>query len=201
MSSGSDREVGIARVYATAMLHLAKSSGQEDGLRDELVSVSALLAGQPAFEAFLSNPTVDSEARQRTIEKLFRGKFSDVLVDSMQVLNRNERLGSIRGIAEAYRLLHEELKGRVEVHVRTSAPLNEVLRARLRTKLKEKTGKQADLVETVDESLIGGMIVQIGDEKHDNSVLAKLATLGRTLLDRASREIYSGRTYTAGQVS
>ena len=198
MSSGHDREVGIAGVYATAMLNLAKSSGQEDGLREELARVSALLAGEQEFEAFLSDPTVDSEARQQMIEKLFRGRYSDVLVDSLQVLNRKERLGSIRAIAEAYRLLHQEMKGRVEVHVRTAAPLNEALRAKLRTKLAKKTGKQADLVETVDESLIGGLIVQIGDEKHDNSVLRKLATLARNLLDRASREIYSGRTYTVG---
>ena len=125
------------------MLNLAKSSGQEDGLREELAGVSALLAREQEFEAFLSNPTVDSEARQRMIEKLLRGRYSDVLVDSLQVLNRKERLGSIRSIAEAYRLLHQEMKGRVEVHVRTAAPLNEALRAKLRTKLAKKTGKQS----------------------------------------------------------
>ncbi|MEK7731851.1 MAG: ATP synthase F1 subunit delta [Planctomycetota bacterium] len=198
MSSGNERETGIARIYATAMLNLSKPSGHADGLRQELADVAGLLDGQPEFEAFLSNPTVGAEVRQRMIEKVFRGRFSDVLVDSLQVLNRKDRLGLIRSIADAYRLLHDELMKRIEVHVRTAVPLNEALRAQLRVKLSVKTGKQVELVETVDETLIGGMIVQIHDEKYDNSVLRKLLTLGRNFLDRASREIYSGRTYTAG---
>jgi len=198
MSSGNEREAGIAKIYATAMLNLSKPSGQADGLRRELADVAGLLDGQPEFEAFLSNPTVGAEARQRMIEKVFRGRFSDVLVDSLQVLNRKDRLGLIRSIAHAYRLLHDELMKRIEVHVRTAVPLNEALRTQLRTKLAAKTGKQAELVETVDETLIGGLIVQIHDEKYDNSVLRKLRTLGRNLLDRASQEIYSGRTYTVG---
>jgi len=180
------------------MLNLSKPSGQADGMRQELADVAGLLDGQPEFEAFLSNPTIGSEVRQRMIEKVFRGRFSDVLVDSLQVLNRKDRLGLIRSIVNAYRLLHDELMKRIEVHVRTAVPLNEVLRAKLRAKLAAKTGKQAELVEVVDETLIGGMIVQIHDEKYDNSVLRKLLTIGRNLLDRASREIYSGRTYTAG---
>lgn len=198
MSSGNDRETGIARIYATAMLNLSKASGQADGIRQELADVAGLLDDQHDFEAFLSNPTVGAEARQRMIEKVFRGRFSDMLVDSLQVLNRNDRLGLIRSIAGAYRLLHDELMKRIEVHVRTAVPLNEALRAKLRETLSSKTGKQAEMVETVDETLIGGLIVQIHDEKYDNSVLRKLQTLGRNLLDRASREIYSGRTYTAG---
>lgn len=198
MSSGSDREAGIARIYATAMLNLSKASGQPDVLRQELAKVAELLDGQPEFEAFLSNPTVGAEARQRMIEKVFRGRFSDVLVDSLQVLNRKDRLSLIRSIADAYRFQQDELMKRIEVHVRTAVPISEALRIKLRAKVSAKTGKQAELLETVDETLIGGLIVQIHDEKYDNSLLRKLLVVGRNLLDRASREIYSGRTYTAG---
>lgn len=200
MSSGNDREAGIARVYATALLNLSKAPGQADGLRRELADLAALLDGQPQFGAFLSNPTVGVETRQRMIEKVFRGRFSDLLVDGLQVLNGKDRLGLIRSIAESYRLLHEEMTNRIEVHVRTAVPLHEAMRSKLRSRLAGKTGKQAELVEKVDETLIGGMIVQIGDEKHDNSVSRKLQTLGRNLVERASREIYSGRKYTVGQV-
>src|SRR3972149_4526163 len=133
MSSGSDREVGIGKVYATAMLNLARSSGQAESLRDELANVASLLDGQPAFEAFLSSPTVESETRKRTIEKVFRGRVSDIFVDSMQVLNGKERLGVIRSIAEAYQLLHEEMSGRIEVNLRPATPLSNALRSRLRT--------------------------------------------------------------------
>jgi len=200
MSSGNEREAGIAKIYATAMLNLSKPSGQAESLGQELARVAGLLVGQPDFETLLSNPTIGTEVRQRMIEKVFRGRFSDILVDSLQVLNRKDRLGLIRSITDAYRQLHDELMKRIEVHVRTAVPLSESLRVKLRTKLAAKTGKQAELVETVDDTLIGGMIVQIQDEKYDNSVLRKLLTLGRNLLDRASREIYSGRTYTAGHV-
>lgn len=180
------------------MLNLSRPSRQADQLRQELADVAGLLDGRPEFEAFLSNPTVGTGARQRMIENVFRGRVSDVLVDSLQVLNRKDRLGLVRGIADAYRLLHDEMMKRIEVKVCSAVPLNEALRAKLRAKLNLKTGKQIELRETVDETLIGGLIVQIHDEKYDNSLLRKLVVVGRNLLDRASREIYSGRTYTAG---
>jgi len=176
------------------MLRLARSTGQADALGEELKGFAGLVAGNTEFGAVLDSPTVNASTRQRMIEKLFRGKFGDVLVDSLQVLNRNERLFLSEAVAEEYHQLLEEANGRVEVQVRSASPLTDPLRVRLREALAKTTGRQVDLIERLDESLIGGLVVQVGDDKYDSSVRRKLQAVGQLLVDRASREILRGRS-------
>lgn len=195
MPSVEPRELAVARIYAQAMLQLAQARDQVDALLAELLDFVALAERDAQFEMFLTSPDIDLGARRQTVEKLFRGRYSDLFVDSIQVLNRKDRLMLIHAVAEAYRNAHEELQGRVEVLVRSAAPLTEQARARLREVASMHTGREADLVETVDESLLGGLVLQIGDEKLDASLATKLKTLAASLLDRASREIHGGRSF------
>ena len=198
MASFDDRELALAGVYSNAMLELAEAGGQADKLRDELLDLAAYVEADAQFETFLSSPLVDAEERQQTIEKLFRGRYSDLFVDSLQVLSRKERLGLLPAVAETYRLGHEELRKRVEAHTRTAWPLTGKLRVRLKSVIAEHTGREVDLVETVDEDLLGGIVVRVGDEKFDMSVATQLGTLEKALTERASREIHRGRSFAEG---
>ncbi len=195
MPKVADQQLALARVYATAMLGLAQSQGEVDTLFSELRDFADRVEKDAELASFLSSPTVGVEARRNTVEKLFRGRRSDLFVDAMQVLNRKGRLSLITSVTEAYRLERETLQGRVEVHVRTAAPLTDKLRERLRDVVSRRTGKEPDLVETVDESVLGGLVVQIGDTKLDASVATKLRRLNKALRERASREIHHGRAY------
>ncbi len=199
MGKVNDKELALARVYGGSMLELAAAQDRADGLLAELGDLLALLDGNARFEEFLSSPMVDVSARSATLEKVFRGKVSDLLLDSLQVLNRKERLPLLRAITEAYRLAHQELRGLVDVQVLTAVPLPDKMREKLRDAAARFTGRQAQLVESVDESILGGMILRIGDTKFDTSVSAKLRKLGGCLHERAAQEIHGGRGYvTAG---
>ena len=195
MPDVSDQELAVARVYASAMIELAKASDQVDALLEELEDLAQRVEADTAFNTFLSTPMVDMQARRKTLEKLFRGRYSDLLVDSLQVLNRKGRLGLIRAVAKAYYLAREELLGRVEVLVRSAVPLTERHRGGVREVAATHTGKEVDLIETVDEALLGGLVIRIGDEKFDASVATRLRTLAGKLLERASHEIHGGRDY------
>ncbi|MFQ5495084.1 MAG: ATP synthase F1 subunit delta [Phycisphaerae bacterium] len=198
MAAVTDQDLAIARVYSAAMLELAESQGEVDFLLGELTDFVHALGRLEGLASFVSDPTIDPEARRRTIEKLFRGRYSDLLVDSLQILNRKGRLGMIEAVAEAYRMAQEELRGRVTVVVRTAAPLSKALRDRLSAVIAKRTGKDPDLIEQTDESLLGGLVVRLGDDQFDGSVASDLKRLGRVLAERASHEIHSGRTYVEG---
>jgi F-type H+-transporting ATPase subunit delta len=198
MSHVDERDLALGALYATAMWAVAEQQDLTSTLLDEVHDLSTYLEKHPEFGTFLSSPTVDTNARANVIEKLFRGKYSDVFVNTVQVLNAKDRLSYFPAVAESYRLLHEERSGRVEVFVQTAHPLNEALRNQLRDVASKRTGLVADLVERVDDSLIGGMVVQIADDKFDMSVSTQLARVFRRLLDRASQEIHSGRRYLEG---
>lgn len=195
MATRDQQDEAVARVYASALFDLAQSKDQVDTLLEELGDLTAHLKRDADFADFLSTPAVNTAVRGAVIEKLFRGRYGDLLVDSLQVLNNRERLGALGAVAQAYQRLHKDGRGHVDVHVRTAVPLTDALRTQVRELAGKLAGKQADLVETVDASLLGGLIVQIGDEKFDASVRTRLQTLRSALLERASRELHSGKSH------
>lgn len=194
MAKVSNREIGPARVYAKALLSLAESRGEADALRDELLEFKKFVQAHPEIGAYLSMPTMDPEKRRVFMEKTLRGRLSDLLVDALQVMNRKDRLILFPEVVEQYRLLHEELRGVVDVHVRTAVPLDEGLRSEIRTAAKNYSGKEPALIEAVDAELLGGLVVHIGDMKFDGSVAMRLRGLSRKLAELGVREIHGGKT-------
>lgn len=185
----------IAGVYARAALALAEEQGTAKTLLEELEILVQELDRNSALVAFLSSPLVKTDTRSRALERMFRGRLSDLLVDTLQVMNRKGRSGLLRALAVAYRRELEELRGQIRVQVKTAIPLSDRLRERLRRALAEFSDKQPLLEERVEKSLIGGVVLNVGDHKVDSSVAKELRRLGKRLLDRASHEIHSGRIY------
>jgi F-type H+-transporting ATPase subunit delta len=191
----SEQEIAIARVYARATLSLAESQGLSDDVLEQLESLQTQMDRSPTFEGFLTSPLVDTKERRAVLDRGFRGKMSEVLLDTLQVMNNKGRSGLLRALVEAYRQEYEDLKGQIRVRVKTAVPLTGELRRRLEQAVSKVTGRRAKLEESVERSLIGGLVLQVADRKIDASVANELRGLGQRLLDRASREIHSGRTY------
>ena len=192
MKSVDDGNLGLGRLYAKALLDLADEQGNADGLLDELSDLADYLEGNPELVSHFGSPLVEGTDRARTLEKAFRGRASDLLVDALQVINRKGRLGSLRAIAEAYRQELRDRRGQVDVFVRTAVPLTEGLRARLSDSLAQFTGRKPTLIEKVDPSVIGGLVVEVAGTKIDTSVASRLKSLGAALERRASEEIHRG---------
>ena len=197
MARVDDRDLPLGRLYAEAMLRLAEERGEGDALLEELQELVALLDQDPRLDDFLASPLVDGKVRARVIEETFRGRASDVLVDSLQVINRKGRLAFLRAVAEAYRIAHRDLRGWVEVHVRTAVALTDAQRARVRNAAAASTGKKPTLAERVDPKLIGGIVIEAEGRKIDASVLTRLLEVRDALRNRASEEIIRGTPYVA----
>jgi F-type H+-transporting ATPase subunit delta len=194
MAHVDERSLALGRVYAAAILALAEPAGRGAEVQEELDGLSRLVSGDPELELFFSSPLIAEEAREDVIEKTLRGQASDLVVDALQVINRKGRLGQLRAIAEAYRLEYRGLHGLVDARVRTAVPLSAELRERLRAAVARFTGKQPDITEQVDPSLLGGMIVEVAGKKIDSSVSFRLSQLGAAFDRRASEEIQRGST-------
>lgn len=192
MSRIDDRNLGLGRLYARALLDLAEEQGSAGELLDELAELARYVEGNPELVDLFASPFVEGADRARMLEKVFRGRASDLLVDALQVINRKGRLGSLRTIAEAYRQELRDRRGQVDVFVRTAVPLSGDLRARLSESLAAFTGRQPALFEKVDPSVIGGLVVEVAGTKIDTSVASRLKGLGANLERRASEEIHRG---------
>lgn len=190
-----EQEIAIAEVYAGALLQLAEARGEGDAVLDELVGVKGLLDVHAEFAGYLSNPTVDMDARRVAIDRTMRGRANELLVNTLQVMNRRDRLDLLPALLVAYERELDLLRERESVEVVTAVPLTEALRERLAGVIRKMTGRQTRLVENVDEELIGGLVIKIGDRKIDTSVARALALLAEKFNERASAEVQALRSY------
>ena len=191
----SSQEIAVARVYAQALLELAEAQGQADTVLEELVSLGTLIDRDPAFANFLVTPLVDIKERRQALDRMFRDQMSEILLDTLQVMNTKGRSALVRALVEAYGQEYEELRGQVRVAVQSAVPLTDALRQQLQQAVSGFTGKTPKLEESVDPELIGGLVLQVADRRVDTSVFKEIKGLRQQLLDRASQEIHSGKTY------
>lgn len=187
-----NRELAVARVYARSLLVLAEEDGISDEVRAELAGLAAEVATHPEISSFLASPLVGEARRAEAVEAMFRGRLSDLLVDTLQVMNAKGRLALLRALALAFEEELDRLRGRVDVVVTTAVPLSDELRERVRSVAAERSGKQPRLVESVDPEILGGMVLRIGDRKLDASVASELRRMDLRLKDRMPDAVFSG---------
>ncbi|MCP4249476.1 MAG: ATP synthase F1 subunit delta [bacterium] len=195
MATTDDTVTAIADSYAEALLALSEQRGLSDRVLAELGELAACFEKDPAVADFFSSPAVDDTARQAALEKMFRGRLDDLTVDALQVLNAKGRAALVPAVYERFRLGLERVRGEIDVTVTSAVALGAGERDRLVEAMQARTGKKPQLIERVDESLLGGLVVQVGDEKLDCSVANQLATLRESFRERASREIHAGAAY------
>lgn len=195
MASVDERHLGIARLYGRAMLSVAAEQDAAESLLDELEELVGLSRTDAEFEHFLSSPILDGESRRETLERALRGRASDLLVDSLQVINKKGRLDLLEPMLATYQEELRALRGEVEAKITTAVPLTNEQREDVRARVSSYTGKKAFLVEQVNADLLGGMVIQVGDQKVDMSVSRDLELLGKAYSKRLSSELLAGRQF------
>lgn len=191
--AGDDRLIGLGRVYAEALFRLAEERGAAEELLAELEALAGVFATQPHLAEPLLSPIGDPAARRAALEHIFRHRTSDLLVDTLQVLNRRGRLQLFAAIAAAYREVFQQARHVLDVHVESAVPLDGAQRDRLRELTRRLTGHEARLLERVEPELLGGLVVRVRDRKFDTTLRRKLGRLHLQLTERASREIIQAR--------
>ncbi len=186
-----EQQVAVARVYARALLDLARKHHEERAVLEEFEAMIEQFERQPAFERILGDPGVDEAERAGILERVLRHRANDLVVNTLQVMNRKGRSALLRPLIQAYREELAELEGEVEATVITAVPLSEAHRKRLNASLARYTGKKIVLDESVDAGLVGGMILRLGDRKIDSSVARELWRVGARLEERASEELHT----------
>jgi len=192
-----EKGIEIADVYATALLELAQKAGQTDEILAELDELLRLTEADPNFTAFLYSATIDADARARSLERLFRGRLSDILLDTLQVMNQHGRVGLIRQLRRAYVLRLEQARGQIEVTAISAVELDPQQRKAVAEVAEEISGRTALVEYVIDPEIIGGLVLQIGDYRLDNSIRRQLSLVRGQLLERSRRGVDGGLVETS----
>jgi len=184
----------IGRVYAQALISAAESAGQTEAILDEFDSfIDDLLGKQPRFAAVLSSVLVQAEKKATLMDHVLSGHASKTFLQFLKVVARHGRLDYLRSMRDAAHAIHDEMRGHVSIEVRSAAELDEARAERIRATLVGMLNRQTDLVTVVDPSLIGGLVVRVGDTVYDASVSTHLEKLRREMINRSVHEIQSRR--------
>lgn len=175
-------ETATLSSYAQAILELADARGITQQVADDIESIAGLIQQDVTFGKYLADPSVSVAEREGVIDRTFGGRTDSILLAFLKLLNTRNRLGQLPGIAKAFKGLLDARSGNVnvEVTVAQTLPSNEL--EDVRQQLSRKLGKNALVSQKVDESIIGGIVLKIGDSLIDGSVKSQLETLKRKMI-------------------
>ena len=172
----------VADKYSSAMFELAQEQNKLDLMEEQLGYVASVMDEQPELSSFLENPTVTEDAKIKLIGKIFESSLDKVALHFIYVMIKRGRDCYIKQTIAAFIKKSREARGILEATVTVAEPITADIEASVQAKLREVTGKDVILSVRQDPSIMGGIIIQVGDKRIDGSVSRRLQELEKSLL-------------------
>ncbi|MEQ8173773.1 MAG: F0F1 ATP synthase subunit delta [Syntrophomonadaceae bacterium] len=171
----------VARRYAEALFSLAQESEKIDEFQVEMEKVVSALAEVPEFKGYLEHLLIPAKDKKEVIKQIFADQISQTTLNFVFILIDKRREGYLEVILDEYKAMADESKNitKADLISAKEIPSDEI--QALAGKLSASTGKTVQLSQVVDESLIGGVKLRIGDRVIDATVAKRLEMLKEQL--------------------
>jgi len=170
----------LARPYAEAVFRLADGEGKLGEWSDMLANLAQVAADQNV-QAAMSDPNLSSPKVAGLFLNILGGKLTGEAENLVRVLAENRRLDVLPEVASQFETLKNDREGLVEARIVSAFALDDAQLADLVARLEKKTGKRVKAEVRVDNDLIAGVRVEVGDKVIDGSARAQLAALAAAL--------------------
>jgi F-type H+-transporting ATPase subunit delta len=178
------RRSGAARRYAEAGFEVAMRDGSLESWRAELDIAAAIIGDERAMKV-LSNPAIPRDRRATVLGELLEGRVSQPVENLLQFMLRRGRIEDVLRVAAEFRRLDDDRQGITRATATSAAPLTPDETRALTERLEQSTGGRIALDAQVDPSLLGGLVVRLGDLLMDGSVSGRLERLRNQLVSGA----------------
>ncbi|MFB9051955.1 ATP synthase F1 subunit delta [Formosa undariae] len=159
--------------YAKAVLGIAKTDNSAEAVNSDMTLIAKTIADSKDLSDMLESPVIKSSVKKSALLEIFKST-TPLTVKLFDTLIENRRLPLLEEVATKYKQLFEQLSGTEIAIVTTAVPLTSDLEVKILAKLKELTGKTVEVKNVIDEDIIGGFILRVGDLQYDDSVADKL---------------------------
>ena len=164
--------------YAKATLDFAVEKKAADKVEGDMRKIAETIADNKELQQMLGSPVVKNANKKDFLNKIFKGGHQ-ITTGLISTLADNKRIDILQEVAYKYIIQYEKMKGEDVATVTTAVPLSAGLEKQILAKVKELTGNKVSLENKIDESIVGGFILRVGDLQYDASVANKLNTLKR----------------------
>ncbi|CAL68210.1 ATP synthase F1 subunit delta [Christiangramia forsetii] len=176
------RGTRAAQRYAKAILSLAKDKNSAEAVNEDMISISKTVVNSRDLENMLTSPVIKDSTKKSALLEIFKD-LNTITKGAIDILLENGRIGILHLVARQYIIKFNELNNVRQAVVTTAVPLDKELEAVILSKVKELTGSEASLKSVIDEDIIGGFVLRVGDLQYDASVSRNLRRLERELKD------------------
>ena len=178
VATSSSPVSGVAERYALSLFELAREEGSIDTVESELNQFQALIDENADFRRLVESPAFTSAEQLSAMAAIVSAVGASALTANfLKVIATNRRLFVLPGIVRSFRAKAAEYRGEVDASVISANALSDTQRRELAEALGQFAGKTVTMHESVDPSILGGLIVKIGSRQIDTSLRTKLNSL------------------------
>ncbi len=172
----------IAKRYARAFFEIAREDGLYEKYYLELTLFSSIVKENKDLKDLLLNPVFDQAEKRAVVDSLLKKvDISNITANFLRLLVDKRRIGILPEIESCYRKLMDDALRKIRVDVKTAFPLSVELSGKIQKRMEEITGRKVEMAVSEDASLLGGIVVGVGDTLYDGSIKTQLHNI-RNLL-------------------
>lgn len=172
----------VSMTYARSLMELA--GGEAETIGHELDQLADLFGAEPRLAELFRNRSISAARRAHSIERMFKGRISELTYNFVQVVNDKGRLALLPAMAAAFGQLLKVQRGEVDVEVISARPLSAEQISAVSQQIAGAVGGKPVVTSRVDESIIGGLKLKVGSKLIDGSVATRLQRVKRDLIAR-----------------
>ncbi|MFV0513314.1 MAG: F0F1 ATP synthase subunit delta [Jhaorihella sp.] len=178
MSEPASIAASIAERYATAIFEIAQDNKNLDGLESGIGDLDAALTESADLRALIGSPLISRDEQKAAISAIAsKMGLAPVLGKSLALMAEKRRLFVVPQLIAALRVLLADARDEVTAEVASAKALTKAQTEKLAATLTERVGKTVTINATVDENLIGGLVVKVGSKMIDTSIRSQLNSL------------------------
>jgi len=173
----------LAKRYARAFFDIAVEEGKIEEYGRELASFASLIMQNKALQEFLANPIFELKSKKNVVEELLgRTRISGRTANFLRLLVDKQRINFLGEVENSYKEFMDKSLKKVRVSVKTAWPLTSELGGGAQAGGWPRwTGKDVEMTVEDDSSLIGGLVVRVGDTMYDGSIKSQLGNIRKLL--------------------
>jgi F-type H+-transporting ATPase subunit delta len=169
-----------ARAYAEALFDVAKRNGRLDAVRDELAQFADAVAADRDLQVFFFSPYFSSAEKKAGLERAVSGAQPE-LVNFLELAIEKQRMPEVFRIRRQLDELWKRENRRIDVTVTSAVELEAAVVSKVGEEIERQTGRQVDLASRVDEEILGGIVLQVGNMVLDASIRNRLEKLRKSV--------------------
>jgi len=173
----------LSVTYARALVELAVEADRLRPVLDEVRAFAGLLRDQKDLRVFIESPAISGGSKRQVLERSFRGKMDDLVLDFIELVVQKHRQFLLLDIFAYVEVLYDQVVGRVHVEATSAVELPDSIKEELTGVLGVKLARTVVLVNKVRPEILGGLVLRYGDLVADSSL--------KTSLEKITHNLYS----------